>query len=210
MPLPSLMPPLNKRVLLRKVTPRHRSEPVNNLPLLHMLIVEVPETMALSVPPSNTAAVAGTPPMKYWPHFPKQINPPTLDNALTEMMVPTVSTHNAVIIAGAAQHSCPHPPIAAISSSPFSRVLEMMMPAYSPHDTAIIPHAVPKDPDPIPTKTPHPRLTARQTGAVFSAPPFSRVPETMVPTVFPHESAIVADTASNVPTPTPTKIPHPY
>ncbi len=55
---------------------------------------------------------------------------------------------------------------------------------------------------PHPDKNPCPRLTARPTGAVFPTPPFSRVMETIAPSVHSLDTTIVISAMSNLPDPT--------
>ncbi|SJL18781.1 uncharacterized protein ARMOST_22381 [Armillaria ostoyae] len=65
----------------------------------------------------------------------------------------------------------------------------------------------PTVPTPSQQKSPCPRLTARPTGAVFSAPPFSRDLEAMAPSARSLDAAIVPDAAPNDPDPIRTTTP---
>ncbi|SJL18327.1 uncharacterized protein ARMOST_21913 [Armillaria ostoyae] len=92
---------------------------------------------------------------------------------------------------------------------PFYRLLETMGTSVFPLDAVMVADAPLNDPDPTPKKSLYPHLMARLTGAVFSSPPFSRLLETMAPSVCSLDAAIVANAASNDPDPTPSKIPLP-
>ncbi len=74
-------------------------------------------------------------------------------------------------------------------------VPETTLPTTFHHNAVIVADAPPYDPNP------HPRLTATPIGTVFSIPPFSRVLDTMAPSVSSLDTVIDADALPNNTTP---------
>ncbi len=180
-------------------------------PFLRVLETMAPSVWSLDAAIITNAALNDPDPAASKIPYPRVTARPTSTTVLLlpfsrvpETMAPTNFTHDAATIADTAPNNpvpiptkTPHFCLTArrtgvvISAPPFLRVLEMMAPTVFPHEAAIVADALPNIPNPIPAKKKKTPRLMTPFGAVGSKPPFLRVLETMILSIYPYDTAVI-------------------